>query len=146
MKATFLSVLGAITVATVGVAEVKPVDWVGPKLCGRPSHTERLCLSQSARTGHYYLSREVEGRLVGYLPVALQPTGHDRPIIGANNETFRGIGVVSSNNYAVEATIELSISTPVVPNPVTHARLLTNGKFAIPTHENFVMEPVAVTQ
>lgn len=140
------TLLGAAILTAGAVAEVKPVDWVGPELCGQPNRNEQVCLNQSARTGRYYLSTSSNGKPGVYVPIALEPTGLERPIVGAVNKTFRGIGVVNINGYAVEATLELSLTTPVVPNAVTTAKLLTNGKPLSVGHGSFRMEPVAVTQ
>lgn len=145
MKRMGMSLLGAAVLTAGAVAEVKPVDWVGPTLCGNPNRSEQICLNQSKSTGRYYLSTSVKGRPGVFIPIALEPTGLERPVVGSTNQTFRGVGVLNVNNYSVEAAVELKLSTPVVPNAKTTATLMTNGKAAQIGHESFRMEPVFTT-
>lgn len=143
----------AFVFAVVGVgaqAELKPVDYIAPQLCGQPSRAERICLLKAPRTHRHYLSIE-RGKTVHTIPLDLQPTGAGRVVFieGETTHIYSGIGAtLDADGYLVEAAFTLETFKDTGPNnglPV-RAKLLTNGKVKGVGHSSFDLEPVITTQ
>jgi hypothetical protein len=130
-------VLGALALAAVASAEVKPKNAVLEVVCGNLNKSVEICLARSGNGNSYIVRKVFMLRSVQYIP-AVQKT------LSPDIQSYTGTAVVDGEGPdPIEQRYQLRVITPHSAEPRVSGALTVDGKLVDPAFE---MQYVAHTE